>query len=230
MTIQHFASCIALCTLTTTFARTAELNRAALEALKPFAAAVGAWSATIDAGKATPSKSKLECTWGFRESDGRVSLNFYFDGDAPFEAGLLTVDAKSKEFTFLAKDKLGKRLAFRGPLRDPSKPVLQLARESETESDGIDRLELTLAKGGDKILLTFAKRVSRSSYKSSVSVEAFREGTPHRDFENGPFCVVTGGPGRVAFMANGGTHYAACQATKELAQKDPTSWLKQSKN
>lgn len=207
-------------------AEPADVDKNMLEQLKPFSAMVGSWTAQIDSGKASPVKEKVECSWGYRDADGRVSINLFFEPGSQIKVGLLTFDPKSKEFQFVAKDMSDKRMAFRGTRKDADRPALQLRRADEKPEDGFDRVEIAVTKGGDKLLLSFSKRMSRSTFKPAVTVEAFREGPSQYEFEKGPFCIVTGGAGRVKFEHKGATVHVACEATKELVLQNPEKFLK----
>jgi hypothetical protein len=183
--------------------------------LLPFAKFVGAWKGTGTSETTRDWKEKLDCTWGFRKRDGRASLNFVADKGQLFTEGVLSFDPAEKKYRFSARNKKEEVLRFEG------KPVgdgLRLDRVDEGATDHLDRLELKAPRGGDKLLFDFRRKRGTSSHDAFATVELFRQGGEEASaekFAKGPYCVVTGGPGRVEFTHNRKTLHAADEVCKE---------------
>jgi len=184
--------------------------------LRAFAKFVGSWQGSGTSETSRDWKEKLECTWGFRKKDGRASLNFVVEGGKLFSEGVLSFDPAEKKYRFAARTKKDEVLRFEGkPLSDAG---LRLVRVDEGTTDHLDRLELKALRGGDKILFDFRRKRGTSSFDAFATVEFFRAGGEEASAEKyakGPFCVVTGGPGRVEFTHNDKTLHAADEACKE---------------
>jgi hypothetical protein len=184
--------------------------------LRPFAKFVGNWKGAGTGETTRDWKEKLDCTWGFRKRDGRASLNFVSDGGKLFTEGVLSFDPAEKKYRFSARNKKDEVLRFEGkPVGDVG---LRLDRVDEGATDHLDRLELKAPRGGDKLLFDFRKKRGTSSYDQFAIIEFFRTGGEEASaekFTKGPFCVVTGGPGRIEFTHNGKTLHAADEACKE---------------
>jgi len=194
-----------------------------IAALKPFAKFVGSWQGTGTSETQRDWKEKLECSWGFRKRDGRASLNFVLEGSKRvneggklFNEGVLSFDPAEKKYRFAARTTKDEVLRFEGkPISDAG---LRLERVDEGATDHLDRLELKVLRGGDKILFDFRRKRGTSSFDAFATIEFFRTGGEEASaekFAKGPFCVVTGGPGRVEFTWNGKTLHAADEACKE---------------
>ena len=195
------------------------LNKDMLEALRPYGGFVGSWKGDGKSNTSSGWKEKVDCAWGFRDKDGRVSLNFFSDGKDAFAEGVLSFDPKEKEYTFVARAKDKSVLRFRGKAaKDQS---LKLARTDEDYKDKFDRLEIKLAKGSDKLLLTFGKKVGRTSFESQMDLELFREGPALESFAANPKCPVTGTTGRIEVTVGDKKFHVACESCKERLLAHP---------
>ena len=183
-----------------------------LKALRPFHAAVGNWKGTGTSQTSAGWSETAECTWGFRERDGRVSLNFYFEGDPHFTEAIITYDLEKKRYQFIGRDKNQKTLRFEGPATGSQ--TLQLERVDDAK-DKFDRVEIKVVRAGDKLIYTLSTKKGRSFFDRRAEVELFREGRSAEEFLEGPFCPVTGGAGRVPVEYEGKTYHVACPASKE---------------
>ncbi len=196
-------------------ARAEPPNPAQLEALRPFANAVGAWEGDGQSEQDAGWKAKATATWGFREADGRVSLDFVVEGKL-LKAARLTWQPDTKKFRFACKDAADKKLEFLGEAVDAA--TIRLDRTDEGATDKLDRLELKILRGGDKLSLDFRRKLGRTSFQQQASVTFFRTGGEEASAEKlaaGPFCVVTGGPGRVSFDHQGRSVLVADAICKE---------------
>lgn len=197
-------------------------DKAMLAGLHPFASFVGSWKGTGSSEKSSGWKEKADCTWGFREKDGRPSIDFVVEGSQIIKAGRLTYDPATESFKFACKNRKDERMDFAGKAAGGT---LKLDRSDADATDHLDRLELKLQRGGDKLIFDFRKKRGKSSFEQYATSELFREGMPDSSaerFEKGPYCVVTGGPGRVSFDHNGRSVTVACEVCKEefLAHPD----------
>lgn len=190
-------------------------NKEQIAGLRPYAKFVGSWQGTGTSEKTRDWKEKSDVTWGFRKRDGRASINFIVDKGQLFSEGVLSYDPAEKKYRFSARNKKDEVLRFEG------KPVgdgLRLDRIDEGATDHLDRLELKAPRAGDKLLFDFRKKRGTTSHESFASIEFIRQGGEEASaekFTKGPFCVVTGGPGRVEFTHNGKTLNAADEVCKE---------------
>jgi len=185
-----------------------------LAGLLPFANAVGAWTGSGSSEKSSGWKEKIDVRWGFREKDGRVSINFYIEGSKLLKVGLLTFDGG--KFRFSAKNPKDETIRFEGKVA--AEGNLRLDRIDKEGDDPLDRLELKLLRGGDKIVFDFRRKKGKSSFEQFAMVELFRDGgldASAEKLEKGPFCIVTGGPGRVTFEHQGKTITVADENCKE---------------
>jgi len=107
-----------------------------LEALRPLDTLIGTWKGTGTSLKSSGWDETIECTWGFREEDGRVSINFYIAGGELLEVGLLSYDPRSQLYKFVGRDKKGSRLHFEGKLAGTQ--TLRLPRTDKDAKDGRD--------------------------------------------------------------------------------------------
>lgn len=198
-------------------ARAAELDRAMLEGLKPMAALVGKWKGQGTSPTSPGWNESLVGGWGFRAADGRVAIELFVDpiGDekGELEAGLVTFDPASKEFGFVARMRDERVLHFKGELA--GERILRLARFDPDAKDGFDRAEIKVVRGGDKLIYGFSKKLGSRFYELHTQVEFQRQGTSESDYDSGPFCVVTGGAGRMAVELDGETYPVACEACAE---------------
>jgi hypothetical protein len=187
-----------------------------LAGLLPYANCVGAWSGSGSSEKSSGWKEKIDGRWGFREKDGRVSINFYIEGSKLIKVGLLSFDPEGAKFRFSAKNAKDETIRFEG--KQAAEGHLRLERIDKEGEDHLDRLELKLLRGGDKLLFDFRRKKGKNSFEQFALVELFREGgleASAEKFEKGPFCVVTGGPGRVTFEHQGKTVTVADENCKE---------------
>lgn len=197
-----------------------------LAGLKPYASFVGSWKGDGTSGTSAGWRETAEASWGYRKKDGRVSLNFYFEKNPWFEAAILTYDPKDKTYRFIGQ-KGEKKLIFAG--KAEGEQGVRLLRE-EKGTDRLDRLDLKLTRAGDKIVLQFGARKSKSSFENHAQIEYFREGKSEEDFAKGPRCPVTGGAGRVEFDHEGRKIRVACETSKEIFLSDPKKYLAKVKN
>ena len=199
-------------------------SAAMLKALQPLHGLVGTWQGEGASMRSSGWQEEVDVLWGFRERDGRVSLNFYFEGGELLDVGLLTYGPATKKYTFVAKTAKGAIIRFVGEPDGSSS--LRLVRDEKT-SDKLDRLDIRLLRGGDKMLLRFGTQKGRSSfYDNFAQIELFRQGVPLVEFADGPHCVVTGGAGRVAVEHDGKSYPVACGNTKEFFLAHPDLFAK----
>jgi hypothetical protein len=190
-------------------------NKEQIAGLRPFANFVGSWKGDGSSEKSTGWKEKAESTWGFRKRDGRASINFVVEGGKVFTEGVLSYDPAEKKYRFSARNKKDEVLRFEGKTVGET---LRLDRMEQETTDRLDRLELKAPRSGDKLLFDFRKKRGTSSFESNITIEFIRQGGEEASaekFVKGPFCVVTGGPGRVKFMHGGKELHAADDACKE---------------
>jgi hypothetical protein len=190
-------------------------NKEQIAGLRPYAKFVGRWEGTGTSEKSRDWKEKVDVTWSFRGRDGRASLAFVVDKGQLFTEGVLSFDPAEKKYRFSARNKKEEVLRFEGK---PAGDGLRLDRIDEAASDHLDRLELKAPRGGDKLLFDFRKKRGTTSFETFASIELIRQGGEEASaekFTKGPFCVVTGGPGRLEFTHNGKTLHAADEVCKE---------------
>lgn len=202
----------------------ADPDRRMLDALRPLAGIVGDWKGTGTSSNSAGWEETVETTWGFRDSDGRVSFEWRASGGKVLKDAILTFDPAKKVYRFVVRTPSGKTLRFEGT--PAGSQTLRLNRVDRAEKDDIDRAEVKLVRGGDKLVYAFARRVGTTSHQQVAQVELIREGAPLASFADGPRCVVTGGPGRVEVTHAGKTYHVACEATKALFLANPEKFLK----
>jgi len=209
-------------------AAAAEPNQDMLAALRPFHGLVGNWKGTGTSTNSTGWREGAESLWGFRERDGRVSLNVYVDDGKLLDVGLLTYDPKSEQFRFIARDKSKNVIRFEG--KPVGKQSLQLDRVDKEAKDGLDRLEIKLVRGGDKLIYSFRRKKGRTFYEPYAQVELFREGRSLREFKDGPRCIVSGGAGRMTVEYGGNTYHVSDEGTREEFLRRPDKYIQQQQN
>jgi len=190
-------------------------NKEMIAGLRPFAKFVGSWKGDGASEKSTGWKEKAECNWGFRKRDGRASINVIVEGGKIFTEGVLSYDPSEKKYRFSARNKKDEVLRFEGKAVGET---LRLDRLEQETTDHLDRLELKAPRAGDKLLFDFRRKRGRTSFESFVTIEFIRQGGEEASaekFAKGPFCVVTGGPGRVKFMHGGKELHAADEVCRE---------------
>lgn len=200
-----------------------ELNAPQLEALRPLHGVVGSWQGEGSSAKSSGWREKMDVLWGYREKDGRVSIEFHPAGNPIFTRGLLTYDAEKEEYQFLAVAKGDAVLRFRG--KPAGAQTIRLDRAEEA-SDKLDRVEIKLLREGDKMLFTFSSKKGKTSFEQYAQTDLYRTDDPLDSFKNGPRCVVTGGAGRVEVDVNGEKFHVACENTKQLLLADPDRFAK----
>ena len=120
-----------------------EPNEDQLKALRPFAGVVGEWKGEGNSLKVARYEETGEVYWGFRDKDGRASLDFFMEGGWPFEIGQLTYDPEMKVYKFLGvSSKSKKRYRFAG--KPEGAQTLRLLRTDKDAKDKYDRLEIKL--------------------------------------------------------------------------------------
>lgn len=194
-----------------------------IEAIAKFDLAVGRWECSGISNTSSGWNERIECLWGFRESDGRPSLDFFFDDGRHFERGLLTYDLERELYRFVAEDRSQRVLHFEGTAEENT---LRLDRvEQERDADGLDRLEIKLARGGKKLLYELETRKGRSYFESVARVEGFREGPNLATLRKNPRCVVTGGLGRIERKLGDHTFFVACPGCHDEFLTRPNRYL-----
>lgn len=192
-------------------------NKKMLDGLRPLHQAVGSWKGTGSTDRVLPWQQKLECTWGFRAKDGRVSLNFFAGAGKLLRRGLLTFSPDDGTFRLTIENPKKEVLRFEGKLQE-SATSLRLDRKDADAKDGLDRVEFKVVRAGDKLLFDFRKKRGKSAFENVATIELFREGgddASAEKFKEGPYCIVTGGAGRVKFTHDNRTFHVACEACKE---------------
>lgn len=202
-------------------------NAKMIEMLRPFDGFVGIWKGSGVNPKSSGWNETLEGTWGFRERDGRASLNLYVDGGLMLKQALLTFDPVSEQYRLVIVTPKDKLLRFQGEVT--GEQFLTLDRVDEA-GDELDRIELKMVRGGHKMIYTFKKKVGSSYYETNGNVELFRESPAQELFEANPRCIVTGGFGRIPVPYKGKTVFVACLATKEEFERRPDHYLDAAKS
>ncbi len=192
-------------------------NADMLTALKPFAPFVGSWKGTGTSQTSSGWTETGEVSWGFRKSDGRVSINFFPEKNPYFTAGLLTYDLESKQYQFIAKTKGDEKITLTG--KREGQQGVRLTRE---KGDKWDRLDLKFARAGDKVIFQFGKRRG-SSAENVATIEWIREGKSEEEFAKGPRCVVTSGAGRVEVMHDGQPITLPARTARKSSSPTPAS-------
>ena len=168
-----------------------------IAALRPYAPMVGGWEGDGQSEQDAGWKAKATGTWGFRETDGRASLDFVAEGKL-LKVGKLSWQPADKKFRFACKNPADKKLEFVGVAVDAA--TIRLDRIDEGVNDQLDRLEIKILRGGDKLMFDFRRKLGRASFQPQASITLFRTGGDEASAEKAaanPPCVVTGGPGRL---------------------------------
>ncbi|MGL5095649.1 MAG: hypothetical protein ACRDD1_08680, partial [Planctomycetia bacterium] len=177
-----------LAVMTAAAAGAVEPNEAALKALRPFDGMVGAWRGEGESRTSSGWNETLVSTWGFRERDGRVSLNFTPAKSDLIALGVLSVDPETGVFKFVFQDAKENVRRFEG--KPSGALTLKLPRVDENPTDGFDRCEVKLLRGGDKMIFTFGKKRGSTNYETIGEIQYFRTDAPYEEFKAGPKCVV----------------------------------------
>lgn len=205
-------------------ARAEPPDQRTLEALRPLHGVVGVWKGTGSSHTSRGWTETIECTWGFREKDGRVSFELRLESSELFEAAVLTHDPERTLYRFIGRRKEGEILRFEG--KPAGAQSLRLPRlEPEGKKDSFDRIEIRLLRGGDKLMYSLDRKVGRSSYESVARVELFREGPPLSTYLERPLCIVTGVPSRLFVDHQGKSYPVACAGAKSEFLAHPERYL-----
>lgn len=183
-----------------------------IEALRPFDGMVGIWKGTGSSPTSSGWKETLDCEWGYREKDGRVSLDLYIENGEMVDDALITYHPETDRYRFVARTPKGEILRFEGGLSGDYS--LTFDRADEKANDDLDRVEVKLVREGQKMIYTFKRKVGTQYFETHSNIELFRETPPLTEFANNPRCVVTGGFGRIPVEYKGETYYVACQSTR----------------
>jgi YHS domain-containing protein len=202
----------------------AEPNAQMLAALRPLDGLIGTWKGAGTSTKSAGWNETASVNWGFRDTDGRVSINLVIEGGEFLEAGVLTFSPQAKVYRFITQDKKGRRLYFEG--KPVGKQSLRLDRTDKDVGDSLDRLDLKLVRSGSKLVYAFSQKVGRTAYQQVAQVELFLEGPTVEDLKNAPRCVVTGTTGRLAVEYQGKTFHVACEACKRELLDHPERYVK----
>lgn len=206
-------------------AQSAEPNRAMLNALRPLDGFIGIWKGTGTSQRSAGWTESITVNWGFREKDGRVSINFVVDGGQLFEAAVLTFDPDAKLYRFIARPKKGDAMRFEG--KPFGRQTLRLERADKDAKDNLDRLDLKLVRSGAKLVYAFSERKGATkSFEQFAQVDHFLEGPTAEEFKSAPKCIVTGGAGRIAVEHAGRTVHVACEGCKEEFLSHPDRYVK----
>ncbi|QDU64167.1 hypothetical protein Pan216_50560 [Planctomycetes bacterium Pan216] len=209
-------------------AQAVEPNKSQLAALKPFGSFTGVWKGEGAGVDISAWQEKVQCVWGYRESDGRVSINFHVEGGAILKVALLTYDAEKKLYRFIGKTTKDKVIHFEGTKSGSESLTLDRVGDDIGErgaADKLDRLELKSVRLGDKVLLTFGRRKGRTLYEQYAQIELFREGPPMTELLAGTRCVVTEGPGLIAVSHGGKNYLVVDEPTKKVFLAHPNHFL-----
>lgn len=138
------------------------------------------------------------------------------------DVGLLTYFPDGQRYRFIGRTPKKEVLRFEGELT--AELTLTLDRV-EKSNDKLDRIELKMVRGGQKLIYTFKEQIGTRYYENFANIEHFREGHPLEDFEPNPRCVVTGGLGRIPVEVQGQKLFTACPASRKELLDHPDRYI-----
>lgn len=203
-------------------------KRTPKEALRAFDELIGAWRATgIPEKKADKQKGawdeKLAWEWQFKDKD--VWLKCVFDKGKHFTEGQLRYLPEKDAFRFdvvtVGKD----TLRFEGKLKEH---LLTLDREDEAKQES-QRIVISLLHNNRYLYHYETKPSAKTLYTKVYQVGCTKEGVPFavKPGEDGPECIVSGGPGTMAVTHKGKTYYVCCGGCRSEFLADPEKFIKE---
>lgn len=209
--------------------------------LKPWQPLVGQWAGSgsfleqTDANGDTKGwDESFRCAWRFGPT-GRVSIYFVFDKNASSADGrlldeaMLTYHPERKRYTFMAyKNAKGDDvIRFEGEAKSETNIILDRVNKGNAD-DKLDRLDIKLLNGGDRVVYNFSGRVGQSTvYRPFAQVALDRDGTSlaGAGANQGPVCIVTGGKGITPVSYMGKTYYVCCSGCLATFNDNPAKWV-----
>ena len=189
------------------------------EALKAFNPWIGGWRGGGQVRRGSTRGAWVEkgnFVWKF--SGDTIGIQYTVDGAKHVKTGLLSWDAKEKEYTFDAELADESKLKYRGELK---KGVLTL--ESEPNDAGYVSQIIMRQLNEKRFLVSYKRRKKAASFYLAVGEVGYtREGTRLAASDNtGPECVVTGGAGTIRVSFKGKNYYVCCTGCRDAFNDDP---------
>lgn len=215
-------------------------GRQAVEAESPMAAIqkiqdlVGAWHGS---GKSEQSKGwdeAIQCAWKFKK-DGKCGLYLQWSDGKSKSAGRLfdemaiVYDGNARVY-LLKANKAGDESAsatvqFRGKLVSPTNLAFDRV-EKGGAGDSLDRIDVKILNGGDRIVYTIARRIGQTKrYKQFAQIALDRDGTSLAGGAAKPKCIVTGGAATLTVSYNGQSYPICCTGCREMFLESPEKYI-----
>jgi YHS domain-containing protein len=189
------------------------------KALTQFNSWIGGWRGTGQVRRGSTRgawRENGEFVWKFDKKS--VSIEYKVKDPKHIKSGILSWDAKAKQFTMSAEFKDGSKLEYRGKLE---KKLLRL--ESNPDANGyVSRLTFRQLNEKRLLLLYERRKKSQFIYQRVGEVGYTREGTRLAASDStGPECIVTGGAGTMKVSYKGKTYYVCCTGCRDAFNEDP---------
>lgn len=194
-----------------------------IDKLEPFNALIAEWRCN----GFVPGRDKNKTGWEETSSwiwvlKGDVAVRFATEGAKILENGSITYDIKEDKFVMAAKRVDGQKVTYTGEFNDDKSRFV-----AEGELKGGEKEKITI-KFLDKIRVVF--EVERAKPGKDPVVVAEIGGTRKGEkisgaSDEGPKCVITGGPGTSSVSYGGKGYYICCTGCRDAFNEDPVKWI-----
>lgn len=193
------------------------------EALARFNELIGGWKGAGQVKRGSTQgawRENSEFVWKIdKKSSG---IEYRVKDGKHLKSGLLTWDAKSKQFQFAAEDPSGMKVDHFGQWVENA-----LVLDSKPKSDGtVSRITIRPLNELRLLVLFETRKESQTLYQRLGEVGYTREGARLASTDQtGPICVVSGGVGTIKVSHKGETYYVCCTGCRDAFNDDPEFFL-----
>lgn len=157
-----------------------------------------------------------EFVWKFDKKS--VTIEYKVKDPKHIKSGVLSWDAKAKQYTMAAEFENGTKYEYAGKFEDGA---LELESKPD-QNDFVSRLTFRQLNENRMLLLYEQRKSTQSIYQRIGEVGYTREGTRLAASDStGPECVVTGGAGTMKVTYKGQTYYVCCTGCRDAFNADP---------
>ena len=157
-----------------------------------------------------------EFVWKFDKKS--VTIEYKVKDSKHIKSGVLSWDAKAKQYALAAEFENGTKYEYAGKFEDGA---LELESKPD-QNDFVSRLTFRQLNENRMLLLYEQRKSTQTIYQRIGEVGYTREGTRLAASDStGPECVVTGGAGTMKVTHKGQTYYVCCTGCRDAFNADP---------